>query len=247
MSFTSILKSAERFVTDNSAVILTTVGVVGTVATAVLTARSTVLALDHLEEVGAKDAPFKEKVRLTWVAYLPPVMTGCGTVAAIIFANRIGSRRVAALAAAYSVSDKAFSEYRDKVKEKFGEEKEVAVRDEIAQDQVTRTRGSEDFYLEDGETLCLESYSGRYFKSSKEAIAGAVNHVNNIINHEGYASLGEFYGWLGLDRTDVSDDLGWNVDKMLDVSYHGTLTPSGKPCLAFSYDVTPIRGFHRLR
>lgn len=251
MTLASIAKRAEKLAIDNSPTILTGLAVAGTVATAIFAGRAAYLAATIIEDEAKnrqyKNMPFdlEDKVQMTWTLYIPSVGMGVTTIVCIISANRIGSKRAAAMAAAYTLSEKAFTEYKDKVVEKLGEKKEQAVRDEIQQDRVNRNPVSE-VIIVSGEQLCYDSHSGRYFQSDMESVKKAVNDLNYRILSDNYASLSDFYHLLGLEPTSVSDEVGWNVDKLLEIHFTSTLAKDGRPAIALEYRVEPIRGYFRL-
>jgi hypothetical protein len=256
MDLRELLKRAQKITIDNSPAILTAVAVTGTVTTAYLTGRASIKAAEILaaEEgrqqytrVGLKLEP-KEKVALTWKLYIPAVSTGLLTVTCIIGANRIGTRRAAAVAAAYTLSEKAFVEYRDKVVEKLGDKKEQDLRDELAQDKVTKNPGnSSKLVIVDGKSvLCYEAYTGRYFISDMETLRKAQNDINFRVNNDYYASLTDFYNEIGLTQTSISDEVGWNADKLLDLKFSTTMSEDGRPCIVIDYAVAPVRDYHRL-
>lgn len=56
--------------------------------------------------------------------YAPAIILGVLSVGSLLMSHRILRKRNVALAAAYAAIDKAFSEYRERVKERFGEEVE---------------------------------------------------------------------------------------------------------------------------
>lgn len=253
MTIRSIAKTAEKFMQDNSPLILTSMGVTGVVTVAYLTGKASFRASDILREEQERldlyetshPLETREKIQLVWKLYIPPVAVGVTTIACVITANRIGTRRAAAMAAAYSISEKAFDEYREKIKEKLGEKKEQGVRDEIAQDQVTRNPSKEVIVVGTGEVLCYESFTGRYFKSTVEAIKKAQNDINYLILNENYASLGDFYSKLGLQQTSYSEEVGWNGDHLLDIMFSTCLTDDGQPCISISFTADPIRSYYK--
>jgi hypothetical protein len=257
VSVTEILKRVEKLAVDNSPAICTAIGVVGTITTAVLTGRAALKADDILYEATEErytqtgdldyQPTLKEKVLLVWPVYIPPVTTGAVTITCIIAANRIGNRRAAALAAAYTLSERAFADYKDKVVEKIGEKKAIAVRDEVAQDKVRTTKKSDrEIIITGTDVLCLDSISGRYFVSNVEAIRKAVNDINFKIRNDNYASLSDFYNLIGLRNTSISDEMGWNLDVNFDVEFSTALTEDDKPCVVIMYRLQPIRGYSRL-
>lgn len=259
MGFNDISIKLNRLVAEHSASILTAVGMTGTVTTAVLTGRAAFKAARLIEEteeeilINDKDAEISilsitERVKLTWTLFIPAVGAGATTVSAIFFANQIASKKSAALAAAYGLSDKAFQEYKDKVVEKLGEKKELAVRDELAQDRVNNSpiNDRQVIIVGNGDVLCFDSLSGRYFQSTMESIKKAENTVNHDIIHHMYASLSKFYDEIGLPPTAFSDNIGWNTNNILDLSYSTTFADDGRPCLVIDFNVPPISDYGKL-
>lgn len=250
MNSNDMLEKAKRIILDNSPAILTAIGVTGTLATAYLTGTATIRAVRIVDEawemkrISHGDPKAKDVVRLTWRLYIPAAVTGGLTVGAIIGANRIGSRRAAAVAVAYTLSEKAYAEYREKIKEKLGEKRESAARDEIAQDRVNQNPlGDRQVLLASGKVLCYEAYTGRYFQGDVEDLRAAENTINKQALHHGFASLSDYYDLIGLKHTVTSDDIGWNADKLLEVRYTSVLTDKLEPCLVIDINNGLTRGF----
>jgi hypothetical protein len=252
----TLLKRAEKLLTDHSPVIMTGIGVSGTLLTAALTGKASFKAAEIIRQkeifhqYDDYTVPFgtKEKFELTWKLYIPAAGTAALTIAAIIMANRIGTRRTAAMAALYSLSDKAFTEYKEKVIDKIGANKEQSFRDEIAQDQVNKNPVStrEVIITGGGEVLCHDQMTGRYFKSSMEELKQAENKLNYEILHDNYVSLSYFYDLIGLPSTTFSDDVGWNSDKILELKISTVLSEDNQPCLSIAFNYEPIRNYNRL-
>lgn len=244
MDLKLLLKRLEKATIDNSPAILTAIGITGTLATAYLTGKSTIKAIRLLDQEDQPMSP-KEVVKKTWTLYIPPATTCVLTIGAIYGANHVSTRRATAMATAYSISERAFNEYRDKVVEKIGENKERAVRDELAQDRVSAsdTEDKTVVITDGGEVLCYDQFSGRYFKSSMEAIRSAENEINHRILNEGYACVSDLYELLGLPTTSFSEEVGWNHTKLLHIIYSTVLSKDGKPCIAIDFDLHPNRKF----
>ena len=200
------------------------------------------------EEDREYEVTLTEMAKMTWKEYIPPAISGALTISAIIMANRIGTRRTAAMAAAYSLSDKAFSEYKEKVVEHIGKNKELKVRDEIAQDRVNDAPvGTREVIITGGgEVLFFDMYTSRYFKSDMETVKKAMNDVNYMILNHDSASLTDFYDKIGLSRTKHSDDVGWNHDKLLDIQFSTTMSEDDRPCIAIDFKAAPIRNYFRM-
>lgn len=257
MTLPNIAHQAVKMAKDNSPLILTAIGVAGTVTTAVLSYRTAVrvtevISEDILEQkaLNPNERYFRtrrEDFELVWKEFIPPVLAGVGTIACIICANRIGTRRAAAMAAAYSLSERAMSEYKDKVVEQIGKNKEQKIRDEIAQDRVNRNPPREDLtIIGDLEVRCMEQYTGRYFSSNMETLKSAQNAVNHqILSGTDSASLSDFYDRVGLNHTGVSDEVGWNLDNLLELTFSTTVDEKNRPVLVFDYKVVPVRNYFR--
>jgi hypothetical protein len=239
MNLQAVPKQVELFIRQNSTAILTGVGVAGTITTAYLTGRATWKVSEdiHHGNEGCSALPKKALVKRYWKSYIPPVVAGGMTIGCIIGANRISNKRTAALAAAYSLSERAFTEYKEKVVEKLGDRKEQSVRDDIAQDKVTKAAVPADAVLYGtGTVMCFELHTGRPFLSDMETLKKAQNDVNwRILNHE-YATLADFYHFVGLAATSSSHDYGWTVGRQLELEFSTTLSGENRPCIAFDYN-----------
>ena len=254
MSFTRVLKTAEKLFVDNSPAILTAVGVTGTVATAILTGKATYDSVVDEFMDGYETSEWqndiaqinttKKRIKRHWKRYIPAMGTGVLTIAAIVGANRIGTRRAAGLAAAFSLSERAHAEYKERVVEKFGDKQERAVRDELAQERVSRNpEGSREIIIVGTDVLCFDAFSGRYFQSSMETLKKAENDVNFMILNNTYASLTDFYDLVGLAKTSSSDEVGWNVSTPFKLHLTTTLSTDGRPCISVDYEVDGVRDY----
>lgn len=254
MDLINIFRRLEKTAIDNSPAILTSLGATGVLTTAYLTGKASFRAVELIEreqrhiDRQEKGYPMenRDKVNLVWRLYLPAISTGLLTMSAIIFANKVSNRRAASMAAAYSISERAFTEYKEKVIEKIGEKKEQEFRDEVAQDRVTRNPVNDNTVIitDTGEVLCYDQYTGRYFKSSVESLKQAENTVNYTILHHDYASLSDFYSELGLPPTRVSDEVGWTTDQLLSLDISTVMSNNNRPCIAIDFNHRPIRGFN---
>lgn len=243
--FNQIVKTVGSFLGRNSTTILTSTAVVGVVSTAVLTARA---AYQHASDY-ERDRDLgitrtrQEEVKEYWKLYIPAAVTGAVTIGCIIGAHNIGSRKNAALVSAYSLVDRAFTEYRTKVVETIGEKKAEEIRDAVTDDRIKQlSNTSQTFIVGEGEQLCYESLTGRYFKSTAEVIRRAENTLNARMNHgvDYGVQLNDLYSLIGLSPTTMGDEMGWNVDTLLKIKISSHLTEDEKPCLALTYDIPPF-------
>lgn len=265
-----IARSVRTYTQKHSSEILTGVGIAGMLTTTVLAVMVTPKALVLLEEEKRRqDRVFLEEakrnnraecakvdklkalevVKTTWKCYIPPVVTGGVSIACLIGASSVNIRRNAALATAYSLSESALREYREKVIETIGENKEQGIRDAVAKDTVTNNPVDrhEVFITDKGDTLCLDVASKRYFRTDIDRLKRAENDLNKQMRDDMYVSLNDFYFEIGLEPTSVGDDLGWNIDNgYIDLHFSSQLTPKGEPCLVIDYVVGPRYDYRNL-
>lgn len=253
MNLKAILKASEKFVIDNSPGILTGLGVAGTVTTAVLTGKAAyssalIIAAEYHEDgrgLGPEPTA-KEKIQLVWKEFIPPAAVGVVTIAAIIGANQIGSRRAAAFAAAFKLSEQLSEDYKKKVVETLGLQKEEKMRSELAADKMKQNPPPPGMIIVAGsDVLMYDELSGRYFKGQVENVKKAVNEINHQVLNYYCASLTEFYDKLGLTATSFSDSTGWNTDELLDVQFSPTMTEDQQPAIMIGYNHEPIKGYDR--
>ena len=249
----NFMANTREFINKRSPEILTGIGIAGMITTTALAVRATPKALELIEEKKDEDAVDElsslEVVKTAWKPYIPAAVTGIVSVACLIGASSANAKRNAALATAYKLSETALSEYREKVIETIGEKKEKTVRDKVAEERVKNNpvSKSEVIVTNNGTTLCFDPISARYFKSSIDKIKRAENELNKQMLHDisGYVSLNDFYDELGLDHTTIGDDLGWNVNKLIDISFSSQLNDNGEPSVVLDYLVAPKSNFYK--
>lgn len=117
--------NARLFIKRNSATILSFVAVAGVVATAITSANATPKAVRALDTAklnkGEEELTKIEKVKTVLPVYLPTIITGAATVVCILGSNVLNQRTQASLSSAYAIVDQSYRDYRNKVKELYGE------------------------------------------------------------------------------------------------------------------------------
>ena len=58
----------------------------------------------------------------------------------------------------------------------------------------------------------FDEYSGRFFESTIEQVVIAEYSLNRNFTQRGYAYLNEFYEFLGLEKTDFGQTVGWVIE-----------------------------------
>ena len=242
------IKSAERFLTKYIPGILTGIGITGMIGATFMAVKATPKAL-YLIEAKKKESEVEqltpvETIKTCWKCYIPATLTTVVSAACLIGASTVSTKRNAALATAYSISEAALREYQEKVVEVIGEKKEKAVRDAVAKDQIEKdpvTKSEVVIIDSNSNTLCYEPLSGRYFKSTIDKIKKAEIELDRQMIQEMYVSLNDFYWEIGLDGTDLGDKMGWNLDKgYMDLSFSSQLADDGTPCAVIVYGIPPV-------
>lgn len=256
MTIKTALKATERFVIDNSPGILTGLGVAGTITTIVLTGRAAFQvgmdASTQYHEALKEGEPLPEHllenkhlIKTYWKEFIPPAISGVMTVTCIIAANHIGSRRAAAIAAAFKLSEQLTEEYKERVIKTLGAQKEEKMRSDLAKDRMEAAGGAENIIIVGPEVIFYDEMSGRFFKNEMEKVRKAVNDINHQVNNFYSASLTDFYEAIGLSPTQFSDEVGWNTDELLDIKFSPTLLSDGRPAISIAINTPPIRAYDR--
>jgi hypothetical protein len=257
MSIRSLVKGAEKYAIDNSPTLLTAFGVTGTLTTAFLTGKATFkaaaiindaeVALD-MQEIRGPELDRKAKTKLVWKCYIPPAVAVGTTIGCIVAANTISTSRMAAMAAAFTIAERNFGEYKEKVTEALGKNKEQEVRDKINQDRVSgKPPTNSQLMVGDGSVVCFDKYSGRYFESDMESLRQAENDIVKGLfrGQDDVVTLSDYYDKIGMDRTKFSDEVGWTADRALELRFSSVLTDKGKPVMVidFNEDPFPVRSY----
>jgi hypothetical protein len=226
--------------------ILSAVAGVGVLATAYLASVASFEAANIIglhEDTYPPSNDFKERItertKLVWKLYIPAATAATSTIVCIVGANRIEAKKTLAAQTAFAVSQRVYSDYRDKVIEEYGERKDQAIRDKIADERVKATAPAGELMIAGpGNVLCCEMFTGRYFSSDMETLRKAQNELNAKLLAHDYATFDDFYYMVGLARTSASGNLGWKSTKLMELQFSTVLTDDGRPCLAFEYNYT---------
>lgn len=216
-----LTKTCARFLRKHGGTILAVAASVGVVATAIETGRATTKAKHLLEvdealrkynedEQGIVEEPPTKKdiVQTCWKAYVPAVILGGGTIACILGSNALNKKQIASLTAGYMALGKAYQEYRQKVIENIGIEKEAEIQEQIKEEKLPEVREK----MEEEKLLCYDPISKRYFHASEAVLLEAFYSLNRDFALNGYASMNDLYNYLGLDYIPEGDLKGWCAD-----------------------------------
>lgn len=261
MNVQSVVKGTGRFFKKNSSKILLGFGISGGVTACVLAVKATPKAIELIQkkkeelDLEPEDTLDTKEVILTvWKCYIPAFVIGGMSILCVIASHSSEVRRNAAIASAYTISESTFRNYRNKVMDIVGEEKEKEVRDAVVKDQLNKNpvSNTEVYMTQKGNTLIFEPISGRYFRGDFDKVFRAINEINHEILRNsdpfsnGYATLNDFYILIGLPETSMGDTLGWRMDMgMIEVKPSAQIADNGEPCLAIVYTQEPVYDFDR--
>ena len=186
--------------------------------------------------------------------YGPSVLLGAASISCILASHRILSKRNAALAAAYSIVDKGFKEYRSRVVDRFGKEvdKELKynIKAEEIEEKVIDENGEEKVEKKIVSVANPSEYSD-YAKFYDDGCAGWTKdpelnlmflkrqqrYANDKLKAQGHLFLNDVYEMLGIHKTKAGQIVGWIYDEK---------NPNGDNYIDFGiYDIhsAPARDF----
>lgn len=242
----NLLGKSQLFIKRNAPTILTVAGGIGVVTTSVMAAKATPKAVRLLEEAREEkkeELTKVEKIKIAGPVYIPTILMGTATIACIFGANILNKRHQAALVSAYAMIDSSYKEYRQKLKELYGEEAHEEIVNAIAVEKarevgITTKSLTSNYCLTDDEScgepvLFYDEWSSRYFESTIEQVITAEYHINRNFVLRGFVTLNEFYTFLGLEETDYGNTVGWSVEDefyWLDFNHNKVVLDDGLEC-----------------
>lgn len=222
--------------------VLTVVGIVGIVTASVLACRATMKLETTVDKVHdglevAKDrkqladyTSLDDKKAVTYVytrgvvdltkLYAPSVILGSISIACIVGANGILRKRNLALVAAYKAIESSYSEYRKRVVEEYGEEKDLDYRRGLHVEKIKDKNGQK-------RTLVTVDPNGiskyaRFFDEQSVNwdktpeynllfVRQQQNLANDYLHAKGHIFLNEVYDLLGIPRSKAGQVVGWFI------------------------------------
>lgn len=214
--------NAKLFIKKNAGTILSVMGSIGVVATAITAARAAPKAIklldDAREEKGSKLSKM-EIAQIGFKTYLPVGLVIAATITCIMSANVLSRNKQANITSAYALLDQSYKDYRRKVIEMYGEETDHKIIEAIAVDRAKEVHISASYMFDNVDlslddrsgkpVLWYEEYSKRFFEATLEQILSAEYHLNRNYILRGCATINEMYDFFGLDPVEWGDDLGW--------------------------------------
>lgn len=199
--FRSVTKTADRFLKKNGATILSIIASGGVLVTAYFSGKNSIEA--YKAQVEEDRDP-----KLSDVKYFgQTIASGAITVACIAGSNTISQKRQASLIAAYGILRKKYTDYQNKVKEIYGTDADKSIKEELVKENMPVSLKP----TKDQVYLFYDEVSDRYFEKTMAEVLDAEYLANRALSKEGYVNLNDFYEFLGLEKTQMGEILGWSI------------------------------------
>lgn len=246
-----ILEKALSFTKEHSPELLISAGVGAMVTSTVLAVRATPKAIQLIEDekadLGVTYLTKREIVETTWKQYIPAVGMGAVGAACIVLGTTQNMKRNTALATVYALSENTLREYQRKTVEIAGEEKAQEIEREVAKVRVKDhpivvNELNNEYVIStgNGDTLIFDSLSGRYFRSSMNAVDKAINEINKDLLDEYVITVNDLYNKLDVPTIGAGGLIGWKSDKeLVEVRYDSDVDQNGQPYLVLTFSNRP--------
>lgn len=245
------LKMIKPFVTKHEPEILMGIGISGLVFSTIWAVKATFKAAkaisDYKNSKNIEKVTPKEAFKLTWKYYWPVAVSTAVSIPCVIAGNRVSNKRYAALATAYTITESALQEYQNSAREIVGDKKVQQIQENVDAKKIESTyKDTTQIILTgNGDNLFFEPLSGRYFKSNWNDILKIANELNAqaLSNMNGQITLNDWFNKLGLEDTNIGDDIGWdlnnNPNNLIKIEISSHITKDNIPCGSISYKIQP--------
>ncbi len=173
--------------------------------------------------------------------YAPTIILTGLSIACILSAHNIMSKRNAALGAAFAAVTNKFMDYRSHVREEYGIEKDQEFYNDIVVEEVKDEKGkvveetkTVDNHMPDFSQAFFDEFSPFWNKDNPEMnvaqLEAVANQANDFLYAHGYLFLSDVYDWLGIHQTPASRVVGWLYDANHQDAYvdFGVINDSGQ-------------------
>lgn len=164
--------------------------------------------------------------------YLPTATLATVSFGLIFASHGIISKRNVAIMAAYKAVEESYEQYREKVREEYGEDKDNEFRYGFKKEKVDveyvdeagkKKKKKEEIIVADADTVSKYSPYARFFnevnpnweRSSSYNLLflrNAQNYANDKLREQGHIFLNEVYDLLGFQRSQEGAVVGWVFD-----------------------------------
>lgn len=247
--------------------ILISLGIVGAATSTVLACKGTIEAQEIMKEakeiksdidecskhIGDEDYKYDEKTHREDLVkfyyqtgsklakiYAPSVAIGAASIGCIIFSHSIMKNRLGTVLAAYTALDNYFRQYRKRIQEKFGTNKELeayhGVKElkgsfEDGDDVILKAKNDDKLSKIDGYSIyarCFDEYNENWKDNPEynlDFLRGVLRYLNSKLVRDRFVTLNEAYAELGFKPTQAGQIVGW--------TYEPDRKDGGDNCISF--------------
>lgn len=221
-----------------------TAGVAGIVTSAVLACKATLKLNETLDVIqsdisgvkklneGSEQYPLEEYHKDVLYAYGraglqmaklygPAVIIGGASIAMLTGSHIQLTRRNSALMAAYAAVQKAYDDYRDRVREKYGVDTELDIYHAVEKYTEEKNEDGTKELVPHVDPNKWSPYARFFDEGSPEwkknselnrlYVQCQQNYANNLLRARGHVFLNEVYDMLGIDRSQAGSVVGWVI------------------------------------
>lgn len=209
---------------------------------------------DHRALAVAYGTMGKKMVRL----YGPSVLVSAASIGLLTSSHVTMTKRNNTLAATVVALSKAYEEYRERVREEVGEERELELYHGIKDVEIKTKDGKAIIKVVDPNNMSIyarffDEGSVNWVKNAEYNrlfLAGVQSYLNDLLHARGHVFLNEAYDALGIERSDAGQHVGWSMygdgDMFVDFGilevYNANFVNGSEPRILLDFNVDgPIR------
>lgn len=243
-TFTKVAGRTGLKLQKHSPEILMAAGITGIVVGTVMACRATTKLDEVMEEhedavddikrdAGLMENDYRKELAKTYATtglkiaklYGPAVTLQIASIGCVLGAHGILKKRNVALMAAYKAVEQSFNDYRQRVIEEFGEEKDYDLKHGIRHEKVKVDEDGKKVTktLNKADPNSISQYARFFDAASKEwqgipeydlmFLKSQQNYMNDLLHARGHVFLNEVYDALGLERSRAGAVVGWILTK----------------------------------
>lgn len=207
-----------RFIRDHAGWILSGLGCAGLIGTNALTAKAAPAAKEALIQAAAdkqEKLTILEKAKVMAKHYWPSLISGAATTACIIGGQAVSARQVTGLVAAYGALATQFSQYREAIRDEYGEEadKKALI---LARAELRKTKAlMAEMAAKNGPFLYGMAWMpGVVFEAEPRDVENSLMHWNRNLCLRGYNDMAELNDFLDIPQ------MCWNREAYEQYGYY---------------------------
>ena len=243
-TFTKVAGRTGLKLQKHSPEILMAAGIAGIIVSTIIACRATTKLDEVMEEhedaiddikrdAGLLENDYRKELAKVYVTtglkiaklYGPAVTLQIASIGCILGSHGIMKKRNVALMAAYKAVEQSFNDYRQRVIEEFGEEKDYDLKHGIQHEKVKVDEDGKKVTktLNKADPNTISQYARFFDAASKEwqgipeydlmFLKSQQNYMNDLLHARGHVFLNEVYDALGLERSRAGAVVGWILTK----------------------------------